>query len=207
MCGSFAEQDRPFLGWGQLVLPPLVAGVFCAAFAFPISPLAVVFALVWAWRLCGEIAEWRYTVRWEASLSDEDAKPADHFVQHLRQAIFVVEATAIMLAALVPVLWPWLPSLGQEPTWWNFQRLRVGMTLEEVEAIMGTPTKDTEAAAVPIPPMGQSGLADYMKWRDGWLQKVSRVRVWDAKKRYVFYNHYDKAGRLAKMYLRDLDAD
>lgn len=104
---STAAEDRPLLGWGQLVVPPFVAGLafalvwtsFC--FGYCMSPVVLVGSMMWAWKVCDQIAEWRYTVLWEDSLKGLRTRPADDYPVRLRSALF----TLVVFAILFSLVW------------------------------------------------------------------------------------------------------
>jgi hypothetical protein len=86
----------------------------------------------------------------------------------LRTRRLLLGAGALALLAVV-AMWTWLlvqPRPGI--TWAKYKRIRVGMTLAEVEAILGRPADETVRVALepPVPP----GRA----WEGGGL----RVTVW-----------------------------
>lgn len=105
--GSAVAEDRPLLGWGQLLLPPFAAGMCWVLLActFEVGPCCLaVFLLLsiplipsWAWKVCNQIAEWRFTVCWEASLKGEQSRPDDGFVSRLQGTLFALELVAFLL--------------------------------------------------------------------------------------------------------------
>src|SRR5262249_19674564 len=102
---SAAAEDRPLLGWGQLLLPPFVTGAswvlsyWVLPFGCCMALLTLVFTLAWGWKVCDQIAEWRFTVAWEDSLKGERPRP-DYFVDRLRGGLFGLEALAILLTPI-----------------------------------------------------------------------------------------------------------
>jgi hypothetical protein len=97
----------------------------------------------------------------------------------------------VVLLALLMALGLWFVSPG--PTRANFNRLRVAMTAEEVEAIMGPPKEDFDPKNRPPPQLGPRGLASHKKW----VEQTARVMVWHGKCGDVFFVYFDKAGRLS----------
>ncbi len=110
----------------------------------------------------------------------------------------------IALLGLALALGSRFVSRGPGPTRANFERLRVGMTVPEVEAIMGPPTEDIDAASL-APPQGTgpSYYADFKKWQES----IAGVKKWHGKGGDLFHADFDKTGRVARLASRNLNRE
>lgn len=102
MDGEPFEDARPTLGWGLLLLPPIVAGMawmvtlFCGGIVGLLGIiLAQLLCIRLAWHVSRTVAEWRYEVQMQDAMEMLQERPSEQFVGRLRFGLFLLELLAI----------------------------------------------------------------------------------------------------------------
>ncbi len=101
---------RPFLGWGQALLPPVFAVLCWPAFfaiffvmSFTLALMAVAGCLFWAWRVSDRLAAWSYWRRVRDGIRGVRTQPGLHYRPRLRVALFVVQTVGVLSSC--PIFW------------------------------------------------------------------------------------------------------
>jgi len=94
---------RPVLGWLAALLPPLVAivswpvlYVIFFLMSFTLALMVVVACLIWAWRVSGTLAAWRYWRKVQAVLDGAAPYPSAVYRARVRAILFALQAVAIL---------------------------------------------------------------------------------------------------------------
>src|SRR5262245_35961586 len=80
-----------------------------------------------------------------------------------RRALLWLAGVALVIGALLTDRLLWEPGLTED----NVRRLRPGVTLAEVEALLGGPATDTVDLQDPVEPISPLRVRWQRKWRDG----------------------------------------
>jgi hypothetical protein len=113
-----------------------------------------------------------------------------------RRFLFLSLAAAVVALAIgVWLLWP-----RTAITWENYERIQIGMTLAEVEVILGGPARDESTGPlVPASPDVDDSQVDLFPVSYNWRVLVrSRPMCWTSD-RLMARVDFDDAGRVAGM--------
>jgi hypothetical protein len=95
----------PVMGWGLVMLPPVVAVLsWPVAFAiffvlgFSIALMAMTACLGWAWHVSERVAAWRYWTRVFDAIHGTGIEPSPGYRYRLKALLFALQAVAILLS-------------------------------------------------------------------------------------------------------------
>ena len=114
------------MGWGLVILPPLVALIswpvaFITFFVlgFTIALMAMTDCLGWAWYVSERLSAWRYWTRVFDSTHGTGIEPSPGYRYRLKALIFAFQAVAILLSCpMFGVMLQLARRMGLRVGWW-----------------------------------------------------------------------------------------